>query len=255
MNTMLKKIVILIPCRNEADGIVHVLKALPHARARVSGYVLEPVVIDNNSTDHTAEIARALGARVLHEMEPGKGFAMRCGFAHIPEDADFVVMIDGDGTYDAGEILRLVEPIDSGLADVIIGSRLAGRIEHDAMSFVNRSGNWFFSFMVRLAYRANVTDVLTGYYAWSRQAILDLRQYVTVRDFGIEMDMVTKMARLGQAVYCVPIRYTARIGSSNLRPFVDGLRILRVFLRNLAWRPARALKESSVDEGFVAAVR
>lgn len=253
MTKELKKITILIPCRNEAEGIVRVLHALPHERARRAGFLLDPVVVDNNSTDHTASIACALGARVLREEEPGKGYAMRCGFANIPEDADYVVMIDGDGTYDAGEIMRLVEPLDCGFADVIIGSRLAGKIEHDAMSLLNRLGNWSFSFLVRTIYRANVTDVLTGYYAWSREAILDLRPHITVRDFGIEMDMVTKMARLGKRVYCVPIRYAARSGDSHLRPFADGMRILRVFLRNITWRPDREFGETRTDDRLMVA--
>ncbi len=255
MKKDLKKVVILVPCRNEAEGVARVLRALPHDRAERIGLTLHPIVIDNNSTDFTADVARAMGAEVLYEQDPGKGHAMLHGFANIPDDADYVVMIDGDDTYDAGEVLRLVEPIESGFADVVIGSRLAGRIERDAMSFTNRAGNWMFSFLVRSVYRANVTDVLTGYYAWSRSALMRLRPHITVRDFGIEMDMVTKMARLDEAIYCVPIRYTSRTGTSHLRPFVDGFRILRVFFRNIVWRPVAVPSSAEPNDQYAVITR
>lgn len=239
MNKKTKKVTVLIPCRNEADGIADVIKSFPRNALSRNGFSLDIIVIDNNSTDKTAQIARMNGAVVVEESLPGKGNAMKQGFASVSKDTDYVVMIDGDDTYQASELYRLIEPLDAGFCSVVIGSRLAGKISNNAMSLFNRLGNWGFSFLVRYVYRANVTDVLTGYFAWRREALDRLRPHLTARGFGIEMDMVTKMAKLGEEIYCVPITYAPRSGSSNLSPIIDGFRILGVFLKNLIWRPGR----------------
>jgi hypothetical protein len=90
---------------------------------------------------------------------------------------------------------------------------------------------------VRVFYRANVTDVLTGYFAWKKEVIDELHPYLVSQGFAIEMEMITKMARMGCEVYSVPISYHPRSGETNLRPFYDGYRILKMFFRNLPWRP------------------
>ena len=158
----MKKITVVIPCYNEEDGIAAVVRSFPRAALRRQGYLLEVLVVDNNSKDQTAEVARAAGARVLHEPQQGKGNAIRAGFYNISDDTDYVVMCDGDDTYKAHEILRLVEPLDSGFCDVVIGSRLSGKIAEGSMKGLNRLGNWGFSFLVRYIYGVNVTDTLTG---------------------------------------------------------------------------------------------
>ncbi len=232
-----KKIVALIPCYNEERGVAAVLQRFPHDKIAAQGFDLESIVIDNNSTDNTAAVARSLGATVIHEPKKGKGNAMRRGFYAIPDDADYIVMLDGDDTYRPEEMLRLVELLDSGFCSVAIGSRLGGRVVEGSMPFVNRVGNWIFSHLVRFFYRANVTDVLTGYFAWDRRALERLRPHLVSEGFAIEMEMVTKLARLGEDIYCVPITYVSREGKSNLRPFYDGLRILWMGTKNFFWRP------------------
>lgn len=167
-----KKITALIPCYNEAGGIAAVISAFPIEKIEKHGYSLEIVVIDNASTDKTAEIAKSFGATVVHESRKGKGNAIRTGFNYISADTDYVVMLDGDDTYRPEEILRLIEPLDSGFCDVVIGSRLGGRIANDSMNALNRIGNWVFSHLVRYFYQVNVTDVLTGYFAWKREALI-----------------------------------------------------------------------------------
>src|ERR1700728_1440735 len=94
-----------------------------------------------------------------------------------------------------------------------------------------------YSHLVRSFYRVNVTDVLTGYFAWSREAIERLHPHLKSEGFAIEMEMVTKMARLGEEIYSVPISYDKRAGTTNLRPIYDGTRILWMFTKNLMWRP------------------
>ncbi len=232
-----KKITVLIPCYNEEEGIANVIKSFPKEKLFEQGFSLEIIVIDNNSKDKTSEIAHSLGALVIHEPKSGKGNALRHGFQLISEDTDYVVMLDGDNTYRPEEILRLIEPIHSGFCDVVIGSRLGGRITEGSMSALNRAGNWIYSHLVRYFYGVNVTDVLTGYYAWRKDALERLRPHLYSEGFTIEMEMVTKMAQLGEEIYCVPISYDTRAGHTNLSPLHDGVRILWVLIKNMFWRP------------------
>ncbi len=133
--------------------------------------------------------------------------------------------------------MRLIEPIDSGFCNVVIGSRLTGRILEGSMTLFNRFGNWLYSGLVRWFYGVNVTDVLTGYFAWNREAVERLLPHLKSDGFAIEMEMITKMARLGEDIYSVPVTYHPRIGETNLNPISDGIRILWMFAKNLRWKP------------------
>ncbi len=234
----MKKVTVVIPCYNEAKGIADVINGFPIARLKAQGYTLEVLVIDNNSKDATAEVARAAGARVIHEPNKGKGNAIRTGFKSISADTDYVVMLDGDDTYRPEEILRMLEPLSSEFCNVVIGSRLGGKISEGSMKTFNRIGNWTYSHMVRYSFQVNVTDVLTGYFAWTKAVIDELHPHLKSNGFAIEMEMITKMARLGHDIYSVPISYHSRAGESNLQPVQDGARIMKMFVKNLAWRPA-----------------
>lgn len=234
-----KKLVVLIPCYNEEDGIGKVLAKIPYAKLEHNKLETEVIVIDNASTDNTARLARAAGARVITENKKGKGNAMRAGFRAVPPDADFVVMLDGDDTYDPNELPRLIEPIENDFCNVVIGSRLGGKMHVDAMRFLNRGGNWFFTHLVRLYYKVNVTDVLTGFFAWDKKALDELIPHLRSEGFAIEMEMITKMAKLKHEIYSVPISYTPRLGQTNLRPFHDGRHILKVYLNGLRWEPQK----------------
>ncbi len=233
----MKKITVLIPCYNEEAGISQVIRAFPREQLRAHGYLLEVLVIDNNSKDKTTSVARRAGAKVIFEGKQGKGNAIRTGMAEVSADTDYVVMLDGDDTYSAAEIGRLVEPLNSNFCNVVIGSRLSGRIPDGSMKSLNRLGNWVYSHLVRYFYHVNVTDVLTGYFAWKKSVIDELRPHLESQGFAIEMEMITKMARLGHEIYSVPISYNPRAGESSLNPIMDGYRILKMFVRNLSWKP------------------
>ena len=233
----MKKVTVIIPCYNEEASIAAVISGLPNEQLVARGYSLEVLVIDNNSSDSTAAIASAAGAQVIFEGKQGKGHAIRTGFYSISDDTDYVVMLDGDHTYEPSEILRMLEPLESGFTNVIIGSRLGGRISAGSMKSLNRLGNWIYSHLVRYSYRVNVTDVLTGYFAWTRSAIVKLRPHLVSDGFAIEMEMITKLARLGEGIYSVPISYHTRSGQSSLRPLRDGIRILGMYFSNLRWSP------------------
>lgn len=232
-----EKLVVIIPCHNEAKSIATVIKKIPFESLKHHGLETEVLVINNNSTDATREVAEKAGATVIDEHKKGKGNAMRRGFASLPADTDYVVMLDGDDTYDPTEIIRLIEPLRSKFCQVVIGSRLTGKMIPGAMSMVSRLGNWFFTHMVRLSHQASVTDVLTGYFAWNRAAIDGLAPHLNSAGFAIEMEMITKMARMDYEIYSVPISYTPRVGESNLRPIHDGARILKMWAKTLRWNP------------------
>ena len=233
------KVCLLIPCYNEEKGVGMVIDNLPISLLQESNYTVEVIVIDNNSMDRTAEVAASRGATVLHESKQGKGCAVITGFQSVPEDADYVVMIDGDGTYDIREILRLLEPLEHNFADVVVGTRLLGKVDSDSMKGLNRLGNWFFTFLARIAYKTNVTDVCSGFFAWKREVVKDLAQYLESNGFSIEMEMIVKMARMNYDSCSVPISYHPRAGSSSLRPIYDGFLILRTWLRYLHWKPKK----------------
>ncbi|SRR5581483_6729427 len=237
MNQSIRKVTVIVPCYNEAEGIGSVVSGFNKEELRRFGYTLDIIVVDNNSTDATAEIAARMGARVITERAKGKGNAMRTGFRSIAPDTDYVVMLDGDDTYSSKEIIRMVEPLRAGFADVIVGSRLCGKMYADSMPTFNRIGNWFYTTLVRIFYRANVSDVLTGYFAWNKTVIDTLAPHLISPGFAIEMEMITKMARMNCEIYSVPISYHPRHGVSNLHPVQDGYRILKMFFRNLVWTP------------------
>lgn len=230
----MKTIVAIIPCYNESLGVAQVIRGFPVEQLRALNLDLKIIVIDNNSTDDTAAVARAAGATVVGEPMKGKGHAIRRGFT-LARGADYVVMLDGDNTYRAEELLRLIEPLHSGFSDVVIGSRLDGRVSGGAMRGLNRLGNVTYSRLVKWVHRIRVTDVLTGYVAWRGDVVQHLLPHLHSPGFAIEMEMVAKMARLGYAVTSVPITYDHRAGESSLRPFADGARILGMFMRTLTW--------------------
>lgn len=232
----MKKLTVMIPCYNEEKGVGKVIEGIPKEKLKALGYSVEVLVIDNNSKDKTAEVARKAGAKVIFERKQGKGHAIKTGIKNL-NGADIVVMLDGDDTYDPQEMLRLIEPIDNNFCDVVIGSRLSGKIIGDSMPFFNRIGNWFFTFLVRTFYQGNVTDVCTGYFAWKGSKIKELGKYLESDGFSIEMEMVAKMSRLKFEIFSIPITYNQRRGKTNLKPFGDGKKIIHAWVRNLRWKP------------------
>ncbi|HDZ61453.1 MAG TPA: glycosyltransferase family 2 protein [Candidatus Pacearchaeota archaeon] len=237
----MKKITVVIPCYNEEKGIKQVLKNIPKKKLNGLGYTTEVLVIDNNSSDKTVQTAKKLGAKIIHEPKQGKGNTIRTGFRSISKDTDFVVMLDGDNTYKPQEIPRLIEPLENDFCDIIIGSRLEGKMNGHSMSFSHKFVNWAWTFFVRHFYGANVTDTCTGYFAWKRKAIVRLNGYLKSPGFAIEVEMITKMAKLGNKIYSIPITYDPRNGKENskLSPISDGLKISWMLIRNLGWKPGK----------------
>jgi glycosyltransferase involved in cell wall biosynthesis len=234
----LKKIItVVIPCHNEEDGIEHVLKHIPYGNLTRFGYKTEVIVVDNNSTDKTAEIAKSLGARVIEEKRKGKGLALKTGLKAINPLSSYIVIIDGDDTYKGTEMMRMIEPLEQDFCDIVVGSRLSGRIHDSAFSGHHRVANWAFTFLVRHFYKANITDTLSGYISLKKEVLENMLEHLTAHDFRIEMELITKAKRLGYYLTSVPISYGKRKGHSKLESYYDGIRILHTFLKNFWWKP------------------
>ena len=232
----MKKITLMVPCYNEEKGIKNVILDFPARRLRELGYDYEILVIDNNSSDKTSEVSRELGAKVVFEKRPGKGNAIRTGFKNISKDTDYVVMLDGDNSYKPYELFRTIEPLENDFSDVVVGSRLEGQMKGDSMHFSHRVANWFFTFITRRFYGANVTDTCSGYFAWKKDVVDHLNGHIKSEGFAIEAEMISKMAKLGYRIHSVPITYEKRSGESKLVPLLDGIKITWMLFRNVGWR-------------------
>lgn len=210
-------IAVAIPCYNEATTIAKVVAdfraALPAARI---------YVYDNNSTDATAAVAKETGAEVHRVAKQGKGNVLRAIFDDLKEDV--VVLVDGDDTYPAAEVHKLLEPVLAGEADMAVGERLAGA-SLDNMKPLNHAGNRIFVWGINWLFRAQYVDVLSGYRVFNRRFI----ENVPVLTSGFEVETEITIHALGEGlrVVEVPVSYRARPEDSHskLRPFADGYRI------------------------------
>jgi dolichol-phosphate hexosyltransferase len=231
-----KKITVLIPCYNEEKGIGKVIDGVSNKKLEHLGYQTEIIVINNNSSDRTIKVALEKGVRVVTEKRQGKGSALKTGFRSISNDTDYVIMLDGDNTYKSAEIPRLIEPLANDFCDVIIGSRLEGKLNDHSFSSSHRLANWLFTFFIRRFYLVNITDTCTGYFAWKKKVVDELIPYIKSNGFAIEVEMITKMAKLGYKIFSVPITYDRREGYSKLSPIMDGMKIVWMLFKNLTWK-------------------
>lgn len=182
--------------------------------------------MDNASTDRSAEIARAHGARVVAEPRRGYGSAYLRGFAEAT--GEHVVMLDADGTYPAEKIGDFVALLEQG-ADFVMGNRFAGLMEKGAMPFMNRYvGNPVLSGLTRMLFRVRVQDIHCGMRAFRRSKLPELALQTPGMEFATEM--VVKALDAGLAVRQVPIPYRPRIGESKLNPFRDAWRHVEYML-------------------------
>lgn len=212
------KIAILVPCYNEELTIEAVIADF---RQQLPNAVI--YVFDNNSTDRTAEIAHRAGAVVLRERRQGKGFVVQSMFRMV--EADVYVMVDGDATYPASEIRHLLAPLLRGEADMVVGSRLHTE-SNSTFRSLNLLGNQLFLSTVNSVFRVRLTDILSGYRAFSREFVKTVS--LVGGGFEVETELTIKALEAGFRVAEVPVDLTTRPeGSwSKIRPLHDGLRIL-----------------------------
>ncbi len=220
---------VIIPALNEEEPIANVIRAvaatkIPH----------EVIVVDNGSTDRTAERARAAGAGLVAEPHRGYGRACAAGIRSLSPECDIVVFLDGDGS-DCPEFMdQLVDPIVAGTHDFVIGSRTRGQREPGSMNvqqiLAGRFGGWLLSIL----YGARYTD-MCPFRAIRRESLrrLGMRE----KTYGWNLEMQMRAARAGLRILEVPVNHRCRAGgvskvSGTLRgTFVAGARILATLLR------------------------
>jgi glycosyltransferase involved in cell wall biosynthesis len=219
------EISVVIPCLNEEAAVGGVVDQAWEGIGR-SGRPGEVVVVDNNSSDRSAEIAAAHGATVVAEPEPGYGSAYLRGLATAR--GAYIVMGDADGTYPLEELAPFVERLANG-DDLVMGSRFEGEIHKGAMPWANRYiGNPILTGMLNLLFGVKVSDAHCGMRAIRKDALPRLDLHSTGMEFASEM--VFKAYRRGLTVSEIPIDYYPREGESKLNRFGDAWRHVRFML-------------------------
>lgn len=223
LEPVLKNLSVVIPCLNEEESIETCIQRI---RAAL-GEACEILVIDNGSTDRSAEIAARLGARVVREDRRGYGAALLRGL--LEARGDYLVMADADCTYDFEDARPLLEALAAG-HDFAIGDRLSGEIESGAMPWAHRRiGTPILTFVLNRFYGTRVRDINCGLRALKKSSIPKLRLRSPGMEFASEMVIHARKAGLRVAEH--PIRYYRRRGGeAKLRTVRDGWRHLRFIL-------------------------
>lgn len=228
---------VVIPTKNEARNIAFVLREIPQ-------WVSEVVLVDSSSADDTVRIAQSVRPDIVVVNEPrlGKGRALRSGFEACT--GDIIVMIDADGSMNPQEIHGYIGLLLSGV-DLVKGSRFAQGGGSADIDLLRRFGNGVFTLTVKLLFGGRYTDLCYGYSAFWRDVLprLDL----DAEGFEIETMINIRALRAGLTIAEVPSFESRRLhGESNLRPFRDGVRVLRVIMSE-----ARAIRRrrSSLGSG------
>ncbi len=206
---------VVIPCYNEEDGIRHVYAGMP-------SYVDEVVVVDNNSTDRTAEVARSLGAKVVFQPRKGYGAAYQAGLPAAT--CDIIATLDGDGTYPADEISLLVDALEDRKLDFISGARFPLR-NPDAMNFTNKVGNFVLTIATGLLWFRPLRDSQSGMWVFRRSVLPRLKLTSDGMPLSEEIK-IEAIEKLGPRFAEIGIDYRPRIGEVKLQKWRDGWRNL-----------------------------
>ena len=235
---MASRVSVIIPALNEAESIGQVVASMPWEA------IDECIVVDNGSTDATAEVARAAGAKVVTSPR-GYGAAMRAGVAAAAETSQVIVQMDGDGSDVIADMQRLVAPLERDEADFVIGSRMRGRREPGSVNGVQMLAAQLVGALVKMLYGCRYTDM--GPFRAIRRDALE-RMQMREMTYGWNLEMQIKAVQMGLRVVEVPVDYRCRIGgeskvSGNLKASVKaGVRILGVFWRVRPRRPSSGAK-------------
>lgn len=221
------KISIVIPALNEEGIVGKTVKSVPVEKLRENGLEVEIVVVDNASTDNTAQEARDAGARVVFGEKRGYGNAYLKGFSEAK--GDIIVMGDADGTYPFQMTYEFIQPILRGEADFVMGSRLKGDIKKGAMPALHKYiGNPFLTWMLNFLFKAGISDAHCGMRAIKKDTINKLGLKSPGMEFASEM--VIEAARKNVKMAEIPITYYPRGGESKLSSFSDGWRHVRFMM-------------------------
>ena len=229
----LSEAVILLPARNEEEGIGEVIERIPKKEIGKLGFSTRVVVVDGHSSDKTVEISKSKGAEIIKQNGSiGKGNGVREAISQLydnhSENNDLFIMLDADATYRPEDIPKFIHELES--CDVVWGTRIKGTMEKGAMSSVNKFGNRVLSFVASIVNRSKTTDLCTGFWGFKSQAIKGLA--LTADGFNLEADLFGSVSRSELKSIEIPINYDSREGSSTLKWYVDGPRILMMIMKN-----------------------
>jgi glycosyltransferase involved in cell wall biosynthesis len=215
-----QSITVIIPCLNEEQGIALVLRKVPE-------FVDEVIVVDNNSTDRTSEVAASLGAKVIREEVRGYGRSYKRGFANAT--SDLIVTLDGDHSYPVDALSYLLEAFLHLNVDFLTASRFPVR-DPAAMSFKNHMGNLVLSLAMSLLYFRWVRDSQSGMWVLRRSILKQMRLESDGMAFSEEIKieaLKNPEVRFGE----ISIQYSSRLGETKLNPWSDGMQNLWLMVK------------------------
>lgn len=218
---------VIIPAQNEAGAIGKVISEIPPI-------VHEIIVVDNGSTDSTAEIALSHGATIISVSQPGYGRACLGGIAAVG-DCDIIVFVDGDASDYPEDLHDLVRPLIENNADLTIGSRTMGVAETGALTIQQRWGNALACFLIRVIWGHRYTD-LGPFRAitYDNLSKLDMQ----AQTFGWTVEMQIRAVKRGLRCMDVPVRYRRRIGKSKISGTVKGVFLAGVYILGTVFKEA-----------------
>ncbi|MGC1630850.1 MAG: glycosyltransferase family 2 protein [Gelidibacter sp.] len=206
---------VIIPAYNEADSIALVINEIP-------SIVDEVIVINNNSTDKTAEVAQRAGATVFFQPQMGYGNACLKGMQYVAtlsKKPDIIVFMDGDYSDYPEELTKIVKPIIEDNLDLVIGARVSRLQEKGSMTPQQHFGNWLATFLMRILFGAKFTD-LGPFRAIRYQKLLDLQ--MQDKTYGWTIEMQLKALKQNLTYIEVPLKYKKRIGISKVSGTIKG---------------------------------
>lgn len=228
----MKKITIIIPCYNEEKGIGKVIKDIPKEKLKKLGYETEVLVIDNNSSDNTAKVAKKLGARVVFEKKQGKAFALKTAFKEAK--GDLLATIDGDNTYPPKEIPKLVKKING--IDLVVGTRFDSiwnikKIHYPKeLGFHRVLANKVGAEMGSIILGHRITDVTTGLRVFKKCLIKKIPE-IKAKNLDFEAELTARVISNGHRYAEVKTETNFREGNSSLQYFRDAFRFLWAMIR------------------------
>jgi glycosyltransferase involved in cell wall biosynthesis len=214
---------IVIPTKNE-PAIGEVIRDI---KKQLKDFDYEIIVVDK-SRDSTPEIARKLGAKVIKQNFSGYGNAYLQGFQEAK--GDIVCMIDGDATYSASDLKKLIQLVASGECDIAIGNRLAN-LNKEAMEFTRRAGNFFLTWLLNKLYKLNINDSQSGLRAIRREALE--KMFLSSQDMALASEMLIEARKLNLKVKEIPISYKKREKGRSTNGIIYGIKIAATTIKLL----------------------
>ena len=218
------KLFIMLPTLDEEKAIENVISRIPVEELEQIGFDVTTTIVDGGSKDNTVEIAKEMGCEVIKQWGEGKGVAIRqCFKKFLDNNFDYLVMLDSDGTYAPEEITKVATSIPKN--GVVIGDRLRGDLNPDAMTSTNWIGNHLLTWLAVALHGKPINDLCSGFWGFSRVAINRLE--LNSMNFEIEAEMYTSCAHRNIPIRHIPISYSKRVGEAKLGSIKDGTSIAR----------------------------